>query len=528
MQTTTESVSPTPTSIVQAAMPKAEPCTVVIFGASGDLSKRKLIPALYNLACEGCTGNLFQVLGVGRTELSDEDFRAQMLESAKVSKDTRDFDQAKWNDFEGRLSYVVGDPNNDEMLDELAEHLNQMHEKGASQNHIYYLSLPPSVTPNVVEGLAKAGLAEEKDGHFRRIIIEKPFGRDLKSAQELNEIIGRNFREEQVYRIDHYLGKETVQNILVFRFANSLFEPIWNRNYIDFVEITAAEPLGLAGRAGYYEEAGALRDMVTNHLLQMLMLVAMEPPVAFSADDVREEKVQVLRSIRKMTPAEVAEKTVRAQYSAGEVKTEKGIEKDAGYRHEQGVAPESQTETYAAVEFDIENWRWAGVPFYVRTGKRLASHLTEVRVHFKKTPQALFARQSSDVLEPNIITLRIQPDEGINISFGAKIPGAVMQTGNVQMNFHYASGFGVKSPAAYETLLLDAMLGDATLFTRRDEVENEWRLITPIEEAWANNQPPIEFYPAGSNGPTAADELLRKNSHAWHDLSENHSSNGHK
>lgn len=521
MQTTAEFSAQTKPSLTNPQLPKAEPCTVVIFGASGDLSKRKLIPALYNLACEGCTDGQFQVLGVGRTAMSDQEFRAQMLESAKASKDTRDFDENRWREFEQRLTYTVGDPNNDDMLDELQAHLETMHEAGASRNHIYYLSLPPSVTPTVVEGLGKAGLATEKDGHYRRVVVEKPFGRDLQTAKQLNEVIAKHFREEQVYRIDHYLGKETVQNILVFRFANSLFEPIWNRNYIDFVEITAAEPLGLAGRAGYYEEAGALRDMVTNHLLQMLMLVAMEPPVAFEADSVREEKVQVLRSIRRMTPEQIAARTVRAQYTTGELAGEKAV----GYRDEEGVKPTSQTETYAAVQFNIENWRWAGVPFYVRTGKRLATHLTEIRVHFKRAPQALFARRPSDTLEPNIITLRIQPDEGINVSFGAKIPGATMQIGNVALNFQYSSGFGVKSPAAYETLLLDIMLGDATLFTRRDEVENEWRLITPIEDAWGAGKPPLQFYATGSNGPEAADELLKKNGHAWHSLTGTIASN---
>jgi glucose-6-phosphate 1-dehydrogenase len=490
-------------------------CTVVIFGASGDLSKRKLIPALYNLACENCDHGNFQILGVGRNQLEDADFRKEMREGAKKSKDTRNYDEAKWAEFEERLTYIVGDPNNDDMLDELRDHLETMHEAGASRNRIYYLSLPPSVTPTVVKGLGAAGLADETKG-YARVVIEKPFGRDLQSAKELNCIVAESFKEEQVYRIDHYLGKETVQNILVFRFGNTLFEPIWNRNYIDYVEITAAEPLGIEGRAGYYEEAGALRDMVTNHLLQMLMLVAMEPPAAFSADDVREEKVQVLRSIRHMKPEQVGEKTVRGQYSTGIENDEKVV----GYRDEEGVKPGSRTETYAAVQFNIENWRWAGVPFYLRTGKRLPKQLTEIRIHFKTTPLALFARQGTDLQEPNIITVQVQPEEGINISFGAKIPGTEMRTGTVNMNFSYAQGFGVKSPAAYETLLLDVMQGDATLFTRRDEVESEWRLITPIEEAWEAGASPIQFYESGTNGPEKADELLQKNNHAWHDLSE--------
>ncbi|MEP6923228.1 MAG: glucose-6-phosphate dehydrogenase [Pyrinomonadaceae bacterium] len=512
--------SPTETTANSPMAPgtqlSVEPCTVVIFGASGDLSKRKLIPALYNLACEHCVSNDFQILGVGRTPVSDEDFRAQMHEAAKNAKDTRDYDEEKWVEFEKRLTYVIGDPNNDDMLDELSNHLETMHKNGASRNRIYYLSLPPSVTPSVIKGLGQAGLADETKG-YARVVIEKPFGRDLESAKELNADVAESFKEEQVYRIDHYLGKETVQNILVFRFGNSLFEPIWNRNYIDYVEITAAEPLGIEGRSGYYEEAGALRDMVTNHLMQMLMLVAMEPPVAFSADDVREEKVQVLRSIRHLKQDQVAERTVRGQYSTG-IENE---EKIAGYRDEEGVKPGSKTETYAAVQFNIENWRWAGVPFYLRTGKRLPKQLTEIRVHFKTTPLALFARQGAGLQEPNIITIQIQPQEGINISFGAKVPGTEMRTGTVSMNFSYTDGFGVKSPAAYETLLLDVMQGDATLFTRRDEVESEWRLITPIENAWAAGIAPIQFYESGTNGPEKADELLRKNGHSWHDLSDN-------
>jgi glucose-6-phosphate 1-dehydrogenase len=496
-------------------LPRAiEPCTVAIFGASGDLSRRKLMPALYNLVCENKACNDFQVLGIGRTEMTNEDFRRQMYEAVKVAKDTRDFDEAKWQAFEKRLTYIVGDPNNDDLLDELAEHFEKMHADGASRNHIYYLSLPPSVMPNVVNGLGKAGLAEEKNGEYRRVVIEKPFGHDLQSAKELNRIVAESFREEQVYRIDHYLGKETVQNILVFRFGNSLFEPIWNRNYIDYVEITAAEPFGIEGRAGYYEEAGALRDMVTNHLLQMLMLVAMEPPVAFSAHDVREEKVQVLRSIRTMKPEQIAERTVRGQYSTGIA----GDKKVVGYRDEEGVKAGSKTETYAAVQFNIENWRWAGVPFYLRTGKRLPRQLTEIRIHFKTTPLALFARAGEGLQEPNIITLQIQPDESINISFGAKVPGTEMRTRTVDLKFSYAEGFGVKSPAAYETLLLDVMQGDATLFTRRDEVEAEWRLINPIEDAWSAGVSPLQFYEAGTNGPEKSDEMLRRNNHAWHDL----------
>ncbi|MBA3438703.1 MAG: glucose-6-phosphate dehydrogenase [Pyrinomonadaceae bacterium] len=500
----------------QAKLPQTDPCTIVIFGASGDLARRKLIPALYNLACEGCTGNRFHVLGIGRTHLSDEDFRAQMRDAAATAKDTRDFNEESWARFAPRLTYMIGDPNDDGLLHELAAHLDHMREESdISPNTLFYLSTPPSVAPNIIQGLGAASLTEEKEG-YRRIIIEKPFGSDLNSARQLNEVVARVFDEHQVYRIDHYLGKETVQNILVFRFGNSLFEPVWNRNYIDYVEITAAETLGIGGRAGYYEEAGALRDMVANHLLQLLCLTAMEPPVAFDADSVREEKVQVLRAIRPMSAEELRTRTVHGQYAAGKV----GSEDAVAYKQEKGVRPGSATETYVALEFRIENWRWAGVPFYVRTGKRLARSVTEVAVHFKRTPQALFARTPDAQIEPNVIVLRIQPDEGISLGIDAKLPGTEMQTGTVRMDFSYSKGFGVRSPAAYETLLLDAMQGDATLFTRRDEVEAEWKLITPIEEAWARSEsaPPLATYASGSSGPAEADQMLARNGHNWRPL----------
>jgi len=487
----------------QEPMPTGDSCVLVIFGASGDLTKRKLIPGLYNLACEGCMNPQFEVLGIGRTPMSSEEFRKKTGEAAAKSKDTRDFSESGWADFETRLRYIVGDINDPNFYPQLRIRLDEMEKNGSSPNHLFYVSTPASVAGPIIEGLGAVGL-NLRDHGWTRIVLEKPFGRDLESAQTLNDVVHGVFDEKTVYRIDHYLGKETVQNILVFRFGNSLFEPVWNRNYIDYVEITAAETVGVENRAAFYEETGALRDMVANHLLQLLALTAMEPPVAFDADSVREQKVQVFRSIRPMSVEDVARFTARGQYGSGAIDGKRV----PGYRQEPGVDPSSITESYAAVKFHIENWRWAGVPFYIRTGKRLARNLTEIRVHLKPTPQALFASTSS-VIDPNVITISIQPDEGISIAFDAKRPGTQVRTVTVQANFSYQSSFGSKGPVAYETLLLDSMRGDATLFTRRDEVEAEWRIITPIEEAWAQlPAPDFPNYAAGSEGPTSWHELL--------------------
>src|SRR5437667_2488753 len=485
-------------------LPTGDSCVLVIFGASGDLTKRKLIPGLYNLSCAGCMNPEFEVLGIGRTPMSSEEFRKKTGEAAAKSKDTRDFSESGWTDFETRLNYMVGDINDPKFYPQLRVRLEEMEKNGSSPNHLFYVSTPASVAGPIIEGLGAVGLNRRDDG-WTRIVLEKPFGRDLESAQTLNDVVHGVFDEKTVYRIDHYLGKETVQNILVFRFGNSLFEPVWNRNYIDYVEITAAETVGVENRASFYEETGALRDMVANHLLQLLALTAMEPPVAFDADSVREQKVQVLRSIRPMTVDEVAKRTVRGQYGSGEVDGQHV----PGYRQEPDVAGNSATETYAVVEFYVDNWRWAGVPFYIRAGKRLSRRVSEIRVHLKRTPQALFASTPYDQLGPNVITLRIQPDDGISIAFDAKRPGSQMRTLTVDANFSYEAVFGSKGPPAYETLLLDSMRGDATLFTRRDEVEAEWGIITPIEEAWA--QLPAPYFPnyaAGSDGPLEADALL--------------------
>jgi glucose-6-phosphate 1-dehydrogenase len=496
------------------ALPKADSCILVIFGATGDLTKRKLVPALYDLACVGCMSPHFDILGLGRKSLSDDQFRSSLGEEASHSKDARNFTAEGWSEFAKRITFLQTDTDNPQDYFRLAKRIAEMQQADASPNLLFYLSTPSSIFPEIIKGLGAAGLNRNAKG-WTRIVVEKPFGRDLASAQQLNQVLLSIFPEEDIYRIDHYLGKETVQNILVFRFGNLLFEPVWNRNYIDYVEITAAEGLGVEQRAGFYEETGALRDMVANHMLQLLSLTAMEPPLAFDATSVRSKKVEVLSAIRPMTVEEVGERTVRGQYGPGQIDG-KPV---PGYRQEPGVSPDSNTETYAAVQFFIDNWRWAGVPFYVRTGKRLARNLTEIAVRFKRTPQALFARTPDDEIERNIIAFRIQPNEGITVNFGAKRPGTEMHTANVQLNFRYREAFGTKTPVAYETLLLDAMRGDATLFTRRDEVEAEWKLITPIENAWADlPSPRFPNYAAGSFGPEGADILIGQNGWYWRSL----------
>jgi len=513
-------VQPAPIQLAPPTLPRGDSCLLVIFGATGDLTRRKLIPALYDLACVGCTSRNFEVLGIGRSKLTDDDLRARLREGAADSRETRNFSDDGWNDFAKRMHYLIGDANQADFYPHLKAKIEELQKNGASRNVLFYVSTQASLAPPIVEGLGSVGLARNAEG-WTRIILEKPFGRDLKSAQELNEIVAHAFDESSVYRIDHYLGKETVQNILMFRFGNSMFEPVWNRNYIDYIEITAAERLGVEGRGAFYEETGALRDMVANHMLQLLMLTAMEPPVSFDADSVRGHKVEVLRAITPMSKDDVAKRTVRGQYGPGEIDG-KPV---PGYRQEPGVNPNSLTETYAAVEFHVDNWRWAGVPFYVRAGKRLANQLTEVAVHFKRTPQALFSHNPSDV-HHNVITMRIQPDEGIALSFGAKQPGQQMRAIRVDMDFSYRDAFGTETPAAYETLLLDAMRGDATLFTRRDEVEAEWRIITPIEEAWAQLPTPrFPNYAAGSEGPKEADSLIRSGHLRWRPLQRDNGGN---
>lgn len=514
MSTVIQATSVQPVNILP--LPQAGAALLVIFGASGDLTRRKLIPALYDLTCVGCVPRKFEVLGIGRTPMTTEEFRARMRQGALDSGGIQHLDHEQWANFEKRLFYLVGDAGTRDFYSKLSARLEEMHNAGSSPNHLFYVSTPASIAAPIIDGLGSAGLNHNQRG-WSRIVLEKPFGHDLESARQLNSTVLRTFDESNIYRIDHYLGKETVQNILVFRFGNSLFEPVWNRNYVDYVEITAAETVGVESRASFYEETGALRDMVANHLLQLVALTAMEPPIAFDADAVREQKVQLFRSIRPMNPDEVARRTVRGQYGPGQVNG-RAV---PGYRQEPGVRQNSSTETYVAVEFYIDNWRWAGVPFFVRTGKRLARRLTEISIHFKRTPQALFARTPDEEIDPNVITLGIQPDEGIAVKFGAKKPSGQMEMAPVQAEFSYRGAFSTAPPEAYTTLLLDAMRGDATLFTRGDEVEAEWRIITPIEETWAQlPRPSFPNYAAGNSGPGEADTLIAGDHRRWRDLEQ--------
>lgn len=492
--------------------PPAESCTVVIFGATGDLTRRKLMPALYSLRCFGMLGKGCKVLGIGRTPWSEEDFRAHMREAVTSSPEGQITDDPGWREFEQNLHYLAGDPNDPAFYPTLASTLEDRRQNGASPNTIFYVATPASLAPPIIEGLSTAGLTRNSSG-WSRIVLEKPFGHDLASARELNRLVAEAFPEEAVFRIDHYLGKETVQNLMVFRFGNSLFEPVWNRTYVEYVEITAAEDLGVEHRAAFYEETGALRDVVANHLLQLLTLIAMEPPAVLDAEVVRGQKVAVLQAIPAMTLDDVARRTVRGQYGEGTA----GGAPVPSYRDEPDVDAASEVETFAAIQLFVDNWRWTGVPFYLRSGKRLGRKMTEIRVHFRPTPHALFTRTDATTAAPNLITIRIQPDEGITITFTVKQPGTEMRPLPVEAAFAYADSFPPKLPDAYATLLLDAMEGDGTLFARRDEVEEAWRIITPIEEAWARLPAPrFPNYPAGSDGPKEIQALMRAGArHAW-------------
>jgi len=473
------------------------PISIIIFGASGDLTQRKLIPSLFNLCRKGRLPKQIRVIGYGGTEFSDEQFRAHLEEGVKQFA-SFEFKPEQWADFAPNIVYIQGKYDKLDDFERLSEAMGSW-EKGAG-NRMYYMATPPGVFPSIIDLLGLTEQLTERSG-WRRVVIEKPFGTDLASARQLNEQIHKTLQENQIYRIDHYLGKETVQNILVTRFANTIFEPLWNRNYIDHVEITVAEQVGVEHRARFYDGIGVVRDMFQNHLLQLATLVAMEPPASFDATALRNEKVKVLSSIRPMNADEVLQNTVRAQYK--------------GYLEEEGVDPASTTPTYAAVHLQIDNWRWQGVPFYLRSGKKLKEKLSQITIEFKEPPHLLFPN-TKEHITPNMLVLYLQPDEGVHWRFEAKVPDTIAQLRSVDMEFHYADSFGKTAiPESYERLLLDTLTGDASLFTRADEVETAWGLIDPIIATWDANKQPLAQYEPGSWGPTQADDLLTRDNRKW-------------
>ena len=493
------------------------PCVMVIFGVTGDLTARKLMPSLYDLAVGHPLPEGFSIVGVSHRDWDDETFRGEMRQAVEKSAKAPVTDES-WNLFAQGLFYVRGDFDNETVYTELNQRLKVIDEERRAQgNRLFYLATAPRFYAPIIGHLGASGLAHRQDIYYNRpdswnrIVVEKPFGRDVESARELNARMGSVFSERQIYRIDHYLGKETVQNVLAFRFANALFEPVWNRQYVDHVQISVAESLGVEGRGGYYEESGALRDMVQSHILQLLAVIAMEPPALFNGNALRDEKVKVLRAVVPPAGDDVNFKTVRGQYEAGFVA---GRAVDA-YRDEKGVKPHSRTETYVALELEIDNWRWAGVPFYLRTGKRLPRRVTEIAIEFKQVPHLMFQSIGDLDLTPNVITMRIQPDEGIALKFAAKVPGPTTQLRPVRMDFLYGTSFGEAGPDAYERLLLDAMLGDPTLFARRDEVETAWTLMQPILDGWDELPTPVYPYESGSWGPTRAESLMRRDHREW-------------
>ncbi len=491
-----------------------EPCSIVIFGASGDLTARKLIPALYHLHKEKQLPAEYRVIGFARREKTDAAWRAELREGMTQFSRTKPVDDAVWAEFAANVFYCQGEFSDSAAYTKLEQLLTSFDRPALRNNLLFYLATSPSQFGEVVQQLHEVKLLRKgEDGPgWQRLVVEKPFGHDLASARLLNSELTRYASERQVFRIDHYLGKETVQNILMFRFSNSIFERLWNRDSVDHVQITVSESLGVGQRGGYYEEAGALRDMVQNHLLQVLSLIAMEPPVSLDAEPIRDEKVKLLKSIRALTEAEVAKNIVRGQYFAGTVKGEQR----PGYRQETKVKPDSNTETFVALKLFVDNWRWSGVPFYLRTGKNLPLSASEVRIQFRPTPNVLFAAQCGSKLDPNALTLRLQPEEGISLRFNGKVPGTSTSVRPVRMSFSYDSEFGAYTPEAYERLLLEAVTGDATLFIRSDEVEAAWTIADAIRAGW-ENQPLTnrEFYAAGTWGPVAAEDLLAQRNHVW-------------
>jgi glucose-6-phosphate 1-dehydrogenase len=493
-----------------------EPFSIIIFGASGDLTARKLIPALYHLYKDKQMPDAFRIIGFARREKTDESWRQELRTALDQFSRTKPVDEKIWAEFSKSIFYCTGDMTESAAYMRLEQKLSSFGQPQLRQNLLFYLATQPSQFGIVAEQLYQAKLLQKKNGEAGsgRIIVEKPFGHDLASAQSLNHELTRFASETQVFRIDHYLGKETVQNILMFRFSNSIFEQLWNRNSIDHVQITVSEKLGVGDRGGYYEEAGAIRDMVQNHMLQVLSLIAMEPPVSLEAEAVRDEKVKLLKSIRALTPADVAKQVVRGQYFAGSVDGQPR----PGYRQETKVNPNSNVETFVAIKLLIDNWRWSGVPFYLRTGKNLPLSASEVRIQFRPTPNVLFAAQCGSHLDANALTLRLQPNEGITLHFNGKVPGMTLGVRPVRMHFSYDAEFGAYTPEAYERLLLEAITGDATLFIRRDEVETAWEIVDSIRAGWQGK--PLtnrEFYAAGTWGPIAADDLLAQSGHQWHE-----------
>lgn len=486
----------------------AGPCGLVIFGVTGDLARRKLMPAVYDLANRGLLPPGFALTGFARRDWEDQDF-AQVVHDAVKENARTPFREAVWEQLAEGIRFVQGEFDDDEAFDRLSRTVADLDaERGTGGNHAFYLSVPPRAFPLVCRQLARSGLSKQSEGAWRRVVVEKPFGHDLASARELNDVVSTVFTPESVFRIDHYLGKETVQNMLALRFANQLFEPIWNANYVDHVQITMAEDIGIGGRAGYYDGIGAARDVIQNHLLQLLALTAMEEPVSFGADDLRAEKEKVLSAVR--LPKDLAAHTARGQYSAGW----QGGEEVVGYLEETGIAPDSTTETYAAIRLDVDTRRWAGVPFYLRTGKRLGRRVTEVAVVFKKAPHLPFESTATTELGSNALVIRVQPDEGVTLRFGEKVPGTSMEVRDVTMDFGYGHAFTESSPEAYERLILDVLLGDPPLFPRHREVELSWQILDPITEFWAGQGRP-EPYRSGTWGPPSADAMMARDGRVW-------------
>ncbi|MFN3244260.1 MAG: glucose-6-phosphate dehydrogenase [Planctomycetota bacterium] len=493
--------SPGPLADELRSARSAKPCVLVIFGATGDLTKRKLVPSLMGLSKDGLLPSSFAVVGFARRPWTDESFREVLREG--VEQFGRSETMAHFEQHEDAFVYHQSDFSDADGYERLKERLDQIDRaRGTAGNRIFYLATPPSAYSNILQNLAASGLSTEQGDRFARVIVEKPFGRDLETASDLNAQVNQAFDERQVFRIDHYLGKETVQNILALRFANGIFEPLWNEKFVDSVQITVAESIGVGSRGGYFEESGVIRDMIQNHLMQVLTLVAMEPPAAMTADAVRDEKVKVLKAIRTFEPDEVERATVRAQYTAGSF----GGKDVLGYKQEEGVPDDSVTETYAAVRLQIDNWRWARTPFFLRSAKRMPRRVTEVAIQFKEPPHALF--EGGEAPTPNMLLLRIQPDEGVAMRFGAKVPGPDVRIRDVRMDFRYGTAFGGETADAYERLLHDAMLGDGTLFARADEVEEAWRIVDSIIAGWQQSQKQPEGYVAGTWGPQAAVALL--------------------